>query len=439
MVTKAFYSSLRAYFQPRLIAVMLLGFVSGLPYLLVGSTLGARLLDAGLDIKTIGLFALVALPYSFNFLWAPFLDHVRLPILTCRMGRRRGWLIVIQLLLLLAIWLLAGIDPAHHAETLAAVAVAVAFLSASQDVVIDAFRAEYLERTAYGEGAAMAVFGYRLGMLGAGAGALALADAESWGVAYSVMALTMGVGIFTTLCVREPEMPQADAGVKARAASEGMVSWLKYALITPFADFASRHPYWWLLLLLILFYRMPDGFVAFITTPFFLSVGFEKTEVAAVAKLYGFGATLLGMFLGGALLHRWGVKRCLWWFLWFQMLANAGYALLSLSGESLPMLMLTISLDNCSGGMVTAAAIAYMMSLCNLQFTATQYALLSSLASLASKTIASSAGYIAEWVGWAAMFGLSALLGLPALIMLYYLRSHPSMLEHPQEKDTNPS
>lgn len=415
------------YFQPRLIAVMLLGFASGLPYLLVGSTLGARLLDAGLDIKTIGLFALVALPYSFNFVWAPLLDHVKLPILTRRMGRRRGWLIVIQFLLLLSIVLLAGIDPADAPTHVALAAVLVAFLSASQDVVIDAFRAEYLKREAYGEGAAMAVFGYRLGMLSAGAGALALADAESWAMAYNIMAALMGAAIVVTLCVREPEIPETPESLKTHAAKKGIVAWLSFAIVTPLADFATRHPYWWMLLLLILFYRMPDGFVAFITTPFFLSVGFEKTEVAAVAKLYGFGATLLGMFVGGTLLHRWGVKRCLWWFLWFQMLANAGYALLSLSGANLAMLMLTISLDNCSGGMVTAAAIAYMMGLCNLQFTATQYALLSSLASLASKTIASSAGYFAEWVGWASMFGLSALLGLPALFVLYCLRNHPSM------------
>ncbi len=421
MATRTFTQSLATYLQPRLIAVMLLGFASGLPYLLVGSTLGARLFDAGIDKKTIGLFALVALPYSFNFVWAPLLDHLRLPYLTHRLGRRRGWLLLIQILLIGAIWLLAGMDPAVNPDNVAIAAVCVAFLSATQDVVIDAFRAEYLRREEYGEGAAMAVFGYRLGMLTAGAGALALADASTWDWAFMVMGVGMLVGLLTTLVVSEPEI---EGRAEEEARVKGVIPWLRYAIVTPFVDFMTRHPHWWVLLLLILFYRMPDGVIAFMTTPFFLDIGFEKTEIAAVAKLYGFGATLLGMFLGGALLHRWGLRRCLWWFLLFQMLANAGYAVLSLSGPDTTMLMLAISLDNCSGGMVTAAAIAFMMSLCNLQFTATQYALLSSLASLASKTLAAWAGYVAEWVGWAGMFGISALLGIPALLILLFLRNH---------------
>lgn len=422
MASRSLSASIAAYTQKRLIAVMLLGFSSGLPYLLVGSTLGARLSDAGVDIKTIGLFALVALPYSFNFVWAPLLDHVRLPVLTRRLGRRRGWMLPIQLLLLLAILWMAGVAPSDT-WMLAVTAVVVAFFSATQDVVIDAFRAEYLPPEAYGEGAAMAVFGYRLGMLAAGAGALAMADAQTWEWVYRLMAAGMAVGMLTVLAVREPEVPWKEESPR----HAGVVPWLRYAIVTPFADFMARHPHWWLLLLLILLYRLPDGIIAFITTPFFLDIGFQKTEVAAVAKLYGFGATLMGMFIGGTLLHRWGVRRCLWWFMWFQMAANLGYVALSLAGPSIGMLMLAISLDNCSGGMVTAAAIAYMMRLCNLKFTATQYALLSSLASLASKTIASQAGYIADWLGWAPMFAISALLGVPALGVLIALRHHGSM------------
>ncbi len=423
MSPHSFYAGIASYAQKRLIAVMLLGFSSGLPYLLVGSTLGARLFDAGVDIKTIGLFALVALPYSFNFAWAPLLDHLRLPYLSRRFGRRRGWLLVIQTALAASLWLLADMDSAAHTGALAAMAVVVAFFSATQDVVIDAFRAEYLPREAYGEGAAMAVFGYRLGMLAAGAGALMLADAADWAWVYRLMAAGMLVGLVTTLAVSEPDISREEE----KDAAAGLVPWIRRAVVAPFADFMTRHSRWWLLLLLILFYRLPDGVIATVTTPFFLTLGFEKTQVAAVAKLYGFGATLLGMFAGGALLHRWGIRRCLWWFLWFQMLANASYALLSLSGPDIYALMVAISLDNASGGMVTAAAIAYMMRLCNLQFTATQYALLSSLASLASKTIAAGAGYIAEWLGWAAMFGLSALLGAPALLILALLRNHATM------------
>ena len=193
------------------------------------------------------------------------------------------------------------------------------------------------------------------------------------------------------------------------------------AVIDPFQDFAARHEGWWIILLFILFYRVPDGFIGFMTTPFLLDIGFEKTTVASIGKLYGFGATIAGMFIGGALIGKLGVMRCLWWFLLFQIGANLMYAVQAMAGPDAGMLILTISMDNLSGGMVTAAAIAYMMSLCSLSYTATQYALLSSLASLASIALAGSAGFIAEFYGWEVMFILSAAMGLPALIAYRFL------------------
>lgn len=404
----AIFAFCRAYTDRKLLAVMCLGFSSGLPLLLVGGTLGAWLQDNGLDRSTIGLFALVALPYSFNFLWAPFIDRLRLPYLSRRFGRRRGWMLLTQSLLVVAISAFALTDPAQDLGLVAWAAVMVAFVSASQDVVVDAFRAEYLAQSQYGRGAAMAVFGYRLGMMAAGAGALAIADQAVWQVAYMVMAGAMVVGLLTTLCVSEPARVEAEKIEPAPTVG----AWLYQAVVMPFKDFMHRHQGWWLMLLLILFYRLPDGFIGFITTPFFLDIGFAKSEVATIAKLYGFGATLLGMFIGGGLIPKLGVTRCLWLFLLFQIVANLSYTMLSISGPDRSMLMLAISLDNMSGGMVTAVAIAYMMSLCNLAYTATQYALLSSLASLASKTIAGSAGFVADSYGWTAMFGLSAVLGL---------------------------
>lgn len=391
-----------------MLIVLGMGFSSGLPLLLVGSTLGAWLTDAGLSKASIGTFALVALPYSFNFLWAPFIDRVRLPYLTRRFGRRRGWILLMQVLLMIAIACLALFEPTTQAAHIAWLTVLVAWFSASQDVVIDAFRTEYLDKTQFGEGAAVAVFGYRLGMLMAGAGALALADAINWQLVFQVMALGMLVGVLTTLLASEPA--QVDAP------EDGHV--LKRALVDPFKDFAQRHQSWFWILLLIFTYRLPDGFIGFMTTPFFLDIGFTKSEIAAIAKIYGFGATLVGMFIGGTLIHTLGVQRCLLLFLLLQIVTNLAYGALSLIGPEGWALAAAITLDNAAGGMITAAAIAYMMSLCNRQYTATQYALLSSLASLASKTLAGAAGWVADTYSWTHMFGLSALLGIPALMIL---------------------
>ncbi|MCI5048897.1 MAG: MFS transporter [Rickettsiales bacterium] len=403
------------YTHRKVLAVCLMGFSSGLPLLLIGGTLGAWLRDAGLDKGTIGTFALVALPYSFNFLWAPFIDRLKLPILSKRFGRRRGWLFFTQAVLLVAIAGFSTLDPAIDTAKVAWLAVLVAFFSASQDVVIDAFRTEYLGRNQYGEGAAMAVFGYRLGMLFTGAGALALADQMAWQIVYAIMALGMLASMIVVLFVKEPESTEAPS-----KAAPSLGAWLYEAVVMPFRDFATRHAGWWMILLFILFYRMPDGFIGFITTPFFLDIGFTKSQVAAIAKVYGFGATLAGMFAGGVLIHKLGIRSCLWWFLIFQICTNLTYAGLSVIGPEPYYLMFAISMDNLSGGMITAAAIAYMMSLCNQTYTATQYALLSSLASLASKTIAGSAGFVAEAHGWTIMFIASAAFGLPAML-LYWL------------------
>ena len=406
---------LNPYLDRRILIVALMGFSSGVPLLLIGGTLGAWLQDSGVDKGTIGLFALVAIPYSFNFLWAPFIDQLRLPILTRLLGRRRGWLFLIQLLLAGAIVVLSLHNPTQQSSMIALIAVIIAFLSASQDVVIDAYRADILEKTQYGAGAAMAVLGYRIGMLTTGAGALALADQIDWQLVYLAMAGSMVIGMIVTLVAREPERT-IDAATQSQA-------FMKRAIVAPFADFASRYRNWLLILFFIFCYRFSDGFIGFMTTPFFLDIGFTKTTVAGVAKLYGFGATLFGMFVGGVLIGRWPIMRCLFLFGVLQILTNIAYVVLSYAGPQLEMLMFTIAMDNMSGGMVTAAAIAYMMSLCNPAFTATQYALLSSLASFASKTIAGGAGFVVEAYGWPAMFMLSGLMGLPALGLLYWLNS----------------
>ena len=404
----------RIYFHPKVLAVMLLGFSSGLPRLLVASTLGAMLTEYGIEMAAVGLFAYVALPYSFNFLWAPLVDAIRLPVLGSWLGQRRSWMLLSQILLMLAIAALALVDPSQDPARVALLALLVAFFSASQDITVDAFRTEYLDKSQYGEGAAMAVFGYRLGMLLAGAGVLYFAEYLGWQTAYLIMAAAMVVGMVTTLLVRAP--------AKAEAAPAQALS-LSRLIISPFKDFMARFPAWGWLLGFILFYRLSDGFIGFMTTPFFLQIGFDKPTIAAIAKLFGFGATLAGMFIGGAMIARRGLFTSLWSFALFQLLANSSYLMLSVVGKNEGWLTVAISLDNLSGGMVTAAAIAFMMRLCqNASYTATQCTLLSSLASLGSITLAGTAGWIAQSYGWTAMFGLSALLGLPCLWIFWHKR-----------------
>jgi PAT family beta-lactamase induction signal transducer AmpG len=428
------------YLHPKLLVIGFLGFSSGLPLLLVGGTLGAWLLDAGLDKATIGAFALVGLPYNLKFLWSPFIDRLPLPGLTRLLGRRRSWMIFTQILLVAAIGAFALLDPAVHPAWVAWLAVAVAFISASQDVVIDAYRAEYLDPPQFGEGAAMSVFGYRIGMLVAGAGALALADQATWQIVYIVMAAFMVVGIITVLCTKEPAISENE---KSRIAAKGMKAWIYHAVVMPFKDFIQRYPQWILILLFILFYRLPDGFIAFITTPFFLDIGYTKSQVAAIGKIYGFAATILGGFAGGALIRYWGVSKSLIYFLLFHIITLLTYAVLAVvtpmygadSLMGIGGLTTAITLDHLTGGMVTAAGIAYMMSLCNIQYTATQYALLSSLAAVASKTLAGTAGIVAESIGWDGMFLLSALMGLPAALIWVALRAKGALNFENKEKN----
>ncbi len=404
------------YLNPKIIAVLLMGFASGLPYLLVGATLGAWLTEAGLDKATVGMFAWVAIPATFKFLWAPIFDHIKLPILS-RMGRRRSWLLLIQAVLAASIFQFAHLDPLVSPAMVAWVAVIIAALSASQDVVIDAFRAEYLDKPQYGEGAAVAVFGYRLGMLMAGGGALAIADIHNWDMVFMVMAGIMAACMVVTLVVREPVVPMVVDMPKGSVSA-----WLKVALVVPFVDFMQRFAMWPWMLLFIVLYRLPDGFIAFMATPYYLEMGYEKLEIAGVAKVYGFAATMVGMVLGGWLLRKWDVLRALWVFGIAQVGTNLIYLLLGIFNGEIWALMVVISVDNFAGGLLTAAMVAYLMGLCNLSFTATQYALLSALATLSSRTVSGFAGMIAEAYGYDAMFILSAILSLPALVVLWWVR-----------------
>jgi PAT family beta-lactamase induction signal transducer AmpG len=388
-----------------MLVALLMGFSSGLPLLLTGSVLQAWMTDEGVDLGTIGLFALVGLPYTLKFLWAPLTDRYCVPFF----GRRRGWLITIQLALTLSIAGLGWTQPAQTPFTVAVVAWLLAFFSASQDIVIDAYRRESLADNELGLGSALYVNGYRVGMLLASGGGLIMADLIGFSMVYQFMAVIMLVGILTTLFAPEPEI------------AAGTPATLQDAVVQPFVDYFRRH-HALLILLFILLYKVGDTMASHMTIPFYLDIGFSKTEIGTVVKLFGFWATIIGSIIGGVVILRTGIYRALWGFGILQALSTAGFAVLAQVGYSLPWLAGVIAFENLSAGMGTAAFVAFMASLTNKQFTATQYALLSSLMGIPRVIVAAPTGYFADWMGWTVFFTLCALIAIPGLVLLTRFR-----------------
>ena len=388
-----------------MLVALLMGFSSGLPLLLTGSVLQAWMTDEGVDLGTIGLFALVGLPYTLKFLWAPLTDRYCFPFF----GRRRGWLITIQIALVLSIAGLGWTQPAQTPFTVAVVAWLLAFFSASQDIVIDAYRRESLADNELGLGSALYVNGYRIGMLLASGGGLIMADLIGFSMVYQFMAVIMLVGILTTLFAPEPEI------------AAGTPATLHDAVVQPFVDYFRRH-HALLILLFILLYKVGDTMASHMTIPFYLDIGFSKTEIGAVVKLFGFWATIIGSIIGGVVILRTGIYRALWGFGILQALSTAGFAVLAQVGYSLPWLAGVIAFENLSAGMGTAAFVAFMASLTNKQFTATQYALLSSLMGIPRVIVAAPTGYFADWMGWTLFFTLCALIAIPGLVLLTRFR-----------------
>jgi MFS transporter, PAT family, beta-lactamase induction signal transducer AmpG len=395
----------RSVFSGRMLVVAVMGFVSGLPLLLTGSVLQAWMKEAGVDLATIGWFALVGLPYTLKFVWAPLFDRY-VPL---ALGRRRGWLLLVQLALIGAMVLLAGSSPATRPLGVALAALLVTFFSASQDIVVDAYRREVLADDEQGLGAALAVNGYRLGMLLASGGGLILADHWAFPTVYLFMAACMLVGVATTLFAPEPGAPA------------GRPRSLREAVIDPFVDYFER-PDAVVILLFILLYKIGDAMAAHMTTPFYLDVGFTKTEIGAVVKLFGFWATVLGGLGGGVLILRLGIVRALWGFGVLQGLSTAAFALLALAGPDLRALTAVIAFENLSSGLGTSAYVAFMATLTNRRFTATQYALLSSLMGIPRVLAAAPTGWLAAELGWVVFFLGCALAALPGLWVLGWLQ-----------------
>ena len=402
MHSHTYKTQLATIFSARMLVAFIMGFACGLPLLLTISLLQAWMQDEGVDLSVIGLMTLVGLPYTLKFIWAPLFDRYTLSFL----GRRRGWLLMMQLALVLAIISLGFSNPVQHPWMLALAALLVTFFSASQDIIVDAYRREDLTDKELGLGSSLYINGYRMGMLLASGGGLILADYISFTGVYLVMAACMAPGIVTTLLAREPHP------------AEGIPQSLKEAVIQPLVEYFSRPEALWILAF-ILCYKIGDTMASAMTTPFYLEIGFSKTEIGAVVKLFGFWATIGGSLLGGVMMLQLGIPRSLWIFGILQALSTAGFAALAHMGYSIPGLSAVIAFENLSSGMGTAAYAAFMASITNKKFTATQYALLSSLMGIPRVLASAPTGYLAQGIGWIGFFITCTLMALPGLLLLH--------------------
>lgn len=409
------------YFRKVLLVILLMNFYSGLPLVLTAATLTAWLADMQVDRALIGLFAAVGTPYAFKFLWAPLVDGMRLPLLH-RLGRRRSWLLLTQALLAMALVVMGANNPAVTPGLTALIAVAIATFSATQDIAVDAYRVERLTENEQGLGATMAIFGYRIGMLISGAGALWLADRIGWHGTYIAMAALMASAMALTLMAKEPAAEAETRPAPEQALPARVGAFFRDSVIAPFADFMTR-PHWLMVLLFVILYKLGDAFMGAMFNPFLLDLGFTKSDIAAVVKLYGLAATLLGSFAGGFVVARIGIFRTLLLGGFLHMLTNFMLVELALRGTDHGFLILSISLENFTAGITGVAFIAYLSALTKTHYTATQYALLSSLAAFGRTWLSTPSGAVADALGWATFFALSSAMAIPGMLLLWWLET----------------
>ncbi len=394
-------SMLKVICSGRMLVTLLMGFACGLPLLLTISVLQAWMKEEGVDLTIIGMMALVGLPYTLKFLWAPFLDRFTLPFL----GRRRGWLLVAQVALIFSIVGLGSTDPGNNPWIVAFAAFLVTFFSASQDIVVDAYRREDLTDEELGLGSSLYVNGYRVGMLLASGGGLIMADHIPFSMVYMIMAACILPGVLTTLLAPEPEI------------AFGKPKTIKEAIVDPLVEYFKRHGALWILAFILL-YKIGDTMASAMTTPFYLDIGFSKTEIGTIVKLFGFWATIAGALIGGVLMLRLGINRSLWVFGFLQAISTACFAILARIGHSVPALSGVIAFENLSSGMGTAAYMAFMASITNKRFTATQYALLTSFMGVPRVLASAPTGFLAKNLGWGSFFIACTLIAIPGMLLL---------------------
>ena len=426
-----FADTLAVYLKPRVLIVLFLGFSAGLPLALSGSTLLIWMREAGVDLGIIGLFALVGTPYTIKFLWAPIVDALDVPVLARLLGRRRGWLVFSQLLLIAAIAFLAFCDPVASPYWVAVGALLVAAASATQDIVIDAFRIESLDESEQAAGMAAYVAAYRIGMLASTAGALFLVSGfeglgfgkdGAWTAGYLAMAALVVIGIATTLIATEPAKSATAAIEHAAQARENPLVRVATAAYASFAEFLTRDSAIVVLVFVVL-YKFCDAFAGAMTAPFVIDLGFSRNDYAAIVKGVGLAATLIGGFAGGALARAYPLVTSLWIGAFLQMASNLVFTWQALVGVNLWALTVTIIVENFTGAIGTVIFVAYLSALCNNPLhTATQYALLTALAAVGRTYLSAGAGFVAERTGWPMFFVISALTALPSLVLLVWLQ-----------------
>jgi MFS transporter, PAT family, beta-lactamase induction signal transducer AmpG len=414
-------SFFKKIFNRQMLVSLIMGFACGLPLLLTMSVLQARMKEDGIDLTIIGLVNLVQIPYTWKFVWAPFLDRFIPPFL----GRRKGWLAMAQFGLILAIAGLGYSDPVNHFGWMVFTAICVAFFSATQDIVVDAYRREDLSDEELGLGSSFYIYGYRMGTLLASGGGLIMADFIPWSHVYLLMCMCMLPAVATTLLTPEPHM------------AEGSPRTLKDAVIQPIVDYFTRKDALWILSF-ILFYKIGDTMASAMTMPFYLEIGFSKTQIGAVVKIFGTWAIIGGAITGGIIMFRFGIHKSLWMFGVLQALSTACFVILARMGDNMAVLSGVIAFENVSSGMGTAAFVAFMASITNKKFTATQYALLSSLMAFPRVLASAPTGILAKHLGWESFFIFCTLIAIPGMLMLFKFSSwqkKPSKTPIPDEME----
>ena len=412
--------------------MIFLGFSAGLPYLLVFSTLSAWLRDEGVERSVIGFFSWIGVTYSIKVFWAPFIDRLPLPFLTKLLGKRRSWMLVAQLGIIVGLVSMGTLNSHSQLQKIALFAVWVAFCSATQDVVIDAYRIESIDPKYQGAMAATYVLGYRIALLLAGAGAFYIADYTSWQVAYLVMAALMSIGLITTLCLKEPIHQHFNDGrlsenlaMKKQNFRQRFLTGLTVAILNPFVEFFTRNgKIGLLILMLIAAYKMSDITMGVMANPFYLDLGFSKKDIASISKVFGFIMTISGAAIGGLLVVKYGIMRPLLLGAVMVAATNLLFAVLANSTPNLLLLASVISADNLSGGIATSVFIAYLSSLTSTAYTATQYALFSSLMTLPAQLLGGFSGIVVDSYGYTVFFIYSSTVGLPAIALVLLLMRH---------------
>lgn len=435
---KDWSAAVKVYGSRIMLVLVFLGFSSGLPFGVLAEPLSAWLAGAGVSKTSIGLFALVSLPYAIKFLWAPFMDRLSLPVLSNALGRRRGWAALTQAALFCAIIAMGLTDPAKDIVLTAVFALGVAFFSASQDIVLDAYRVESLGEDELAAGSATFVFGWRLGQVGGGAAGLIFADLFPWAWVFTGMATLVLIGLVIILISPEPPHPgaedvsAAERATAVRLSAKGGLSGrlanplaaVHTATVRPLKDFMTKDA-WLAVIGLILLYKFGDAVLAVMKVPFFLEIGFTNTEIAGVVKIFGFNAIIAGGFLGGILLARTGI---MWGLMITGILmaaSNLVFVAQALAGNDLTMLAVTIAVENITTGMGTTAFVAYLASLCSVAYTATQYALLTSFMAFSRTVMSSGAGWLADQMDWVSFFILTTVAAIPGLLLLWWMMRRP--------------